>query len=48
MSKGKRREREDLKRERTKVDLEAHRGLSKYERKKLAQKGIILFPERQA
>ena len=48
MSKGKRREREEKKRERTKVDLTAHKGLSKYQRKKLEQQGIVLdFPERQ-
>lgn len=48
MSKGKRREREEEKRERTKVDLKEHKSLSKYQRKKLEQQGIILFPERQA
>jgi hypothetical protein len=48
MSKGKRREREEEKRERTKMDLKEHKGLSKYERKKLAQQGIVVeFPERQ-
>ena len=48
MSKGKRREREEEKRERTKMDLKDHKGLSKYQRKKIEQQGIILFPERQA
>ena len=49
MSKGeKRRQREQEKSERTVTDLKAHRGLSKYQRKKIEQKGIVLeFPERQ-
>ena len=49
MSKGeKRRQREQEKSERTVKYLEHHKGMSKYQRKKLEQKGIILdFPERQ-
>lgn len=41
MSKGKRRrEREEKMAKAVLQDLEQHRGLSKYERKKMAQKGI--------
>lgn len=49
MSKGKRREEREKEKERaTLEDLEAHRGLSKYQRKKIEQQGIKLeFPERQ-
>lgn len=49
MSKGERRiKREQEKSNRTKRDLKQHRGMSKYQRKKLEQKGIVLdFPERQ-
>lgn len=43
MSKGKRRdEREREKEQKTLEDLKAHKGLSKYQRKKLEQKGIDL------
>lgn len=48
MSKGRRREREEKARERTEMDLKEHKGMSRYQRKKLEQKGIVLeFPERQ-
>lgn len=49
MSKGENRsQREKEKAERTADDLKAHKGMSKYQRKKLEQKGIVLdFPERQ-
>lgn len=41
MSKGKRRaEREQKKEQQTLQDLTAHKGLSKYQRKKLEQRGI--------
>ena len=47
MGKGKKREeREKLKEQKTLEDLKAHKGLSKYQRKKLEQQGIVLkFPE---
>ena len=46
MSKGKRRQKlEQEKAQRTVEDVKAHKGMSKYERKKLEQRGIYLFPE---
>lgn len=47
MSKGdRRRQREQEKSERIARDLKDHKGMSRYERKKLEQKGIVLDFER--
>lgn len=47
MAKGTRREKRESEKGKQKLeDLKAHKGLSKYQRKKLGQQGIVLdFPE---